>query len=106
KNGKIVRRGQGLAFWFSPIGANVTEVPLDDRELPFLVQARSADFQEVAVQGVVTYRIKEPEVIALRIDLSLDTRTGAFTKDPFDKLAGILGQLAHQIVVADLTRRP
>ena len=46
------RDGAGLAFWFRPIHTAVAEVPIDDRELPFLFHVRSADFQELTVQGV------------------------------------------------------
>ena len=38
----------------APINTAVAEVPVDDRELPFLFRVRSADFQELTVQGVIT----------------------------------------------------
>src|SRR5690606_25292639 len=49
KNGHKVLSGRGVAFWFMPLGASIAEVPLDDRELPFLFSGRSSDFQDVAV---------------------------------------------------------
>src|SRR2546430_8800219 len=59
KNGRRRRSERGLAFWFAPLGASIVEVPLDDRELPFLLAGRSADFQDVHVNGVVTFRVRE-----------------------------------------------
>ncbi|MFO0760379.1 MAG: SPFH domain-containing protein [Byssovorax sp.] len=106
KNGKVKKSGRGLSFWFFPLGANISEVPLDDRELPFLFHGPSADFQEVTVQGVITFRVVSPDVLADRVDFTLDTGTGAFTKQPLDKLALLLTQLAQQLAVADLIRSP
>ncbi len=50
----------GLSFWFRPLTAVLSEVPVDDRELPLLFHARTADFQEVTVQATVTYRVVDP----------------------------------------------
>ncbi len=51
QRGRRVRSGRGLAFWFMPDGASIAEVPMDDRDLPFIFNTRSKDFQEVTVQG-------------------------------------------------------
>jgi hypothetical protein len=53
RRGKLVHDGPGLAFWFLPLTAAMSEIPLDDRELPLLFHARTADFQDVAVQATV-----------------------------------------------------
>lgn len=106
KNGKLRRSGRGISFWFFPLGASITEVPLDDRELPFLFHGASSDHQEITVQGVITYRVVAPDVLAERVDFSLDTATGAFTKQPLDKLALQVTQMAQQLAVGDLTRSP
>jgi regulator of protease activity HflC (stomatin/prohibitin superfamily) len=96
KDGKLKRSGRGLSFWFYPLGASLAEVPLDDRELPFLFHARSADFQDVAVQGTILYRVASPDVLAERVDFGLDTRTGAHARQPLDKIALVLTELARE----------
>ncbi len=106
KDGRLRRSGRGPAFWFFPLGAGIAEVPLDDRELPFLFHGSSADFQEVTVQGVITYRVIAPDVLAERVDFTLDTATGAFARQPLDKIALIVTQLAQQLASSDLTRSP
>lgn len=106
KNGKVRRTGRGLSFWFSPLGASLAEIPLDDRELPFLFHARSSDFQDVTVQGVVTYRVVAPDVIAQRVDFALDTRTGAHARQPLDKLAAIVTERAQELAAGDVARSP
>jgi regulator of protease activity HflC (stomatin/prohibitin superfamily) len=104
KRGRLVAEGPGLAFWFSPVSAQAAEVPLDDRELPFLFHARSADFQELTVQGVVTYRFVEPARTAGRIDFSVDLRSGRWTEAPLEQITGQLTQLAQQFVIDELVR--
>jgi regulator of protease activity HflC (stomatin/prohibitin superfamily) len=96
RNGAVVRSGRGLSFWFRPLDAAIAELPLDDQELPFLFHGRSADVQEVIAQGIVTYRVADPETLAARIDFGIDLRTGHHTKSPLDQLADRLTQLAQQ----------
>src|SRR5262245_57942693 len=60
RKGRLVKDARGPTFWFRPLHAAVAEIPVDDRELPFLFHARSADFQELTVQGAVTFRVAVP----------------------------------------------
>ena len=52
RGGKLRTEGPGQSFWFRAINTAIAEVPIDDRELPFLFHVRSADFQALTVQGV------------------------------------------------------
>src|SRR5256885_7664949 len=54
--GKAAHEGTGLSFWYRPLTAVLSEVPVDDRELPLLFHARTSDFADVTVQATVTYR--------------------------------------------------
>jgi regulator of protease activity HflC (stomatin/prohibitin superfamily) len=105
KRGKLRREGPGQAFWFRAINTAVAEVPIDDREQPFLFRARSADFQELTVQGVITYRVIDPRRVARRIDFAIDLRTGRWTQKPLEQLAGLVMQLAQQFVIDELVKR-
>ncbi|MCC7109459.1 MAG: band 7 protein [Deltaproteobacteria bacterium] len=106
KDGRLKRSGRGLAFWFMPLGASLSVVPLDDREQAFLFRGRSADFQEVAVNGVVVYRVKSAEELAARVDFAVDNATGNYTKEPLDRLAAVVTQLSQQLATTWLGRRP
>ncbi len=96
RRGAVVRSGRGLAFWFTPLSASLYEIPCDDRDQPFLFHGRSSDFQDVTAQGVLTYRVSDPALIAKRVDFSLDLRTGAWLKTPLEQLSQFLTQLAQQ----------
>jgi hypothetical protein len=96
RSARLVKQGRGLAFWFMPMSASIAEVPVDDRELSILFHARSSDFQDVTAQGVVTYRIVEPATLAERVDFTINLASGAYTKQPLDKIALLVTELAHQ----------
>src|ERR1700710_1934324 len=104
RRGEVRADGAGLTFWFRPIDTAVAEVPIDDRELPFLFHARSADFQQLTVQGVITFRIADPLRIARRVDFSVDLDSGRWTQTPIEQVAGLLTQLAQQFVIDELVK--
>lgn len=106
RDGELVRSGRGLAFWFLPLSTSVAEVPMDDRELPLIFHGRSADYQEVTAQGVLTYRMIEPQVIADRIDFGVDLKSGAHLEEPLEKLGLSLSQLAAQLAQGVIARAP
>jgi regulator of protease activity HflC (stomatin/prohibitin superfamily) len=106
RRGRQVRSGRGLAFWFWPLSASIAEVPCDDRDETFLFHARSSDFQDITAQGVITYRVSEPETLATRVDFSLDPATGRYQKTPLDQLSQLLIQAAQQHAWAYLAGTP
>lgn len=103
--GRRVRSGRGLAFWFLPDDASVSEVPLDDQELPFLLKGQSADFQDLAVQGEILWRVAEPELLAERIDFALDLSSGFHKGQPVDQIDNLLISLIRRFTVMHLTGR-
>jgi len=96
RNGQAVRTGRGLAFWYRPLDTAIAEIPLDDQELSFLFRGRSADLQEVVAQGIITYRVTDPDTLASRIDFGIDVATGLHSKTPLDQIAARLTGLAQQ----------
>lgn len=99
KGGRRVRSGRGLAFWFQGLSASISEVPVDDRELPFLFHGRSRDFQDAVVQGVVSYRVVDADRLAERFDFTIDLRSGVHRHKPLEKLAGLLTELGQQFAM-------
>ena len=103
-NGRVLHEGVAQSFWFRPLSAVLSEVPVDDRELPLIFHARTADYQDVVVQATVTYRIAEPPRAAERIDFGIDPRDGKWRSTPLDKLASLLTELAQQHALELLAR--
>lgn len=97
RRGRLKRSGTGLSFWLLPMGASIAEIPLDDRELTLMFHALSEDFQDVAVQGVVTYRVADPEQLARRVDFTIDLKSGRHRDQPLDRLTGTVTRLAQEL---------
>ena len=104
RGGRLLRSGRGISFWFRPRVSAVAEVPLDDRELDFRFEGRSADFQPVAVQGVISFRVADPHLLAQRIDFGVDLDSGRWLRAPLERLQSMMTQLAQQIVWEYLSR--
>ncbi len=94
--GAVRHEGIGQSFWYRPLTAVLSEVPVDDRELPLLFHARTADFADVTVQATVTYRISDPVRAAARLDFSVDPEHGVWRGQPLDQVATLLAELAQQ----------
>ncbi|MEU6274065.1 SPFH domain-containing protein [Streptomyces populi] len=104
KSGQLVHDGPGLSFWYRSLTAALSEVPVDDRELAMTFHARTSDFQDIAVQATVTYRISDPAVAASRIDFSIDPDSGAWRGTPLEQLGSLLTETAQQHALAVLAR--
>lgn len=96
KKGKLIRGGRGLSFWFLPSGASITETPMDDRELPFLIKSQSADFQDLSSQGTILWRVADPEKLAERIDFTIDLKSGYYVSGPLEQIGNVLVGLVQQ----------
>ena len=96
--GKMRREGRGLSFWFNPSGASIVEVPLADRELTFLVKSQSSDYQDLAVQGTILWRVADAARLSDRVDFTLDLKSGKPQGKPEDHIRSVLSALSRQYV--------
>lgn len=99
RRGRLAHDGTGLSFFFRPLSAVLSEVPVDDRELPLLFHARTADFQDLAVQASVTFRVTDPATACTRIDFSVDPNSGKWRGAPLEQVGGLLTETAQQQVI-------
>src|SRR5215467_529731 len=104
--GRVRHEGIGQAFWYRPLTAVLSEVPVDDRELPLLFHARTSDFADVTVQATVTYRVADPAKASSRLDFSIDPTRGGWRAKPLDQIATLLAELAQQPALDLLARFP
>lgn len=106
KRGKVKRSGTGLAFWFRPLTATLSEVPVDNRDMSLVFHTRTADFQDAAVQATVSYRIARPETAAERVDFSIHPGVGRWQADPLNTLNQLVSETAQQHATAVLAGMP
>lgn len=70
-NGQAVREGAGLSFFYFAPSASLVSIPMESVDVPFMFREVSADFQEVTVQGQVTYRVADPKLLASLMDFTI-----------------------------------
>jgi hypothetical protein len=94
RGGRQRREGPGLAVWdLLPARTNVA-VPQASRDVPFVFNEVTADFQAVTIQGQLTYRVADPRRLAELLDFSIRPG-GAYVSDDPDKVPERLVQTAQ-----------
>lgn len=82
RNGKIRREGAGLSFLYYEPTSSIITIPLETADLPFVFHEVTADFQEVTIQGHLSYRIREPRRLAGLLDFRVDNKGRRLSEDP------------------------
>lgn len=86
KHGKVMREGEGLSFfYFGPITSLVL-VPVGSTDVPFIFEEVTADFQEVTVQGQITYRVADPKMLSQLMNFTLLPNGRGYASDDPNKL--------------------
>ncbi|PYM18523.1 MAG: hypothetical protein DMD81_05690 [Candidatus Rokuibacteriota bacterium] len=103
RSGRIVREGAGLAFFYWEPAATLVTVPLASADTPFAFQEATADFQAVAIQGQLTYRVIDPKRLAALLDLSVRP-DGRYRTDDYQKLPERLVHATQTLVRGETQR--
>ncbi|MEI8234148.1 MAG: SPFH domain-containing protein [Verrucomicrobiota bacterium] len=83
RNGRIVREGVGLAFVYYAPTTSLVAVPIGSTDVPFIFQEVTADFQEITLQGQVTYRVVDAKKLAALLNFTLDASGRTYvSEDP------------------------
>lgn len=85
KNGKIVNEGRGLSFFYFAPNTSITAIPMGSSDVNFIFTETTADFQQTTVQGQITYKVKDPKLLADLLDFTVNEK-GDFKTDDHEKL--------------------
>ncbi|OAA83968.1 SPFH domain-containing protein [Clostridium ljungdahlii] len=87
RNGKIVREGAGISFYYYVPTTSIVLVPVGSVDSPLIFEEVTSDFQTVTVQGQVTFRIVDQKKIAGVLNYTLDMKKGkGYVSDDPQKL--------------------
>ncbi len=86
RNGKVVRAGAGLAFFYWAPTATLVSIPVSTVDVPFILNETTGNFQAVTVQGQLTYRIADPRRMAALLNFAIHPGTRAFISTDPEKL--------------------
>lgn len=82
QNGVLRRRGAGLSFFYLPAISSIVEVPLSSSDVPFAFLETTVDFQEVTLQGQLTYRVADPERLSQMLNFTVNANGEYVSDDP------------------------
>ncbi|MCC6274467.1 MAG: band 7 protein, partial [Leptospiraceae bacterium] len=85
KKGKIKKQGAGLSFFYYAPTSVVVVVPADTRDAPFIFKETTVDFQEINIQGQISYNVTDPLKLASVMDFAVDS-FARYTGDGLEKL--------------------
>jgi hypothetical protein len=85
QQGRIRREGLGLSFFYYEPSSTIAAIPMGSTDAPFAFIETTADFQQVTVQGQLTYRIVDPKKVASLLNFSVDSHD-RYTGDGPEKL--------------------
>lgn len=86
RGGKLVREGTGLSFFYFAPTTSLVSVPVASVDMPFMFEEVTADFQDITIQGQVTYRVSDPNKLSQMFNFALDARGTNYISDDPPKL--------------------
>jgi hypothetical protein len=105
RNGRPSREGAGLSFWYFAPSTSIVVVPTASVNEPFIFPEVTADFQEVTVQGQITYRVAEPRRTAALLNFTIGPKRTYVSDDP-QKLSQRLIDQVQVAMRAEVQRLP
>ena len=86
RRGRVVREGAGLSFFYFAPTTSLVLVPIGSVDVPFIFEEVTADFQQVTVQGQLTYRVADARKLAQLMNFTLAPDGRNFASDDPRKL--------------------
>jgi hypothetical protein len=84
-NGHVKREGRGLSFFYYSPTSSITAIPMGSKDIQFIFNESTKDFQTITIQGQVTYAIHDPKQLSEMLDFTLDHREKV-NENNFEKL--------------------
>jgi regulator of protease activity HflC (stomatin/prohibitin superfamily) len=82
KKGNVIQEGVGVSFFYYAPSSSLVAIPSNSKELPFVFRLQTADFQELSLQGQITYRIEKPREAAKMLNFTIEPKGQYVSDDP------------------------
>lgn len=104
KKGRIIREGAGLSFaYFSP-SSSIVAIPQESTDIPFIFNEVTLDFQEISIQGEITYKIDDPKRLAGLLNFALAANNRDYVSDDPDNLVKRIINQTQVLIRAELQK--
>ncbi|MFN5801859.1 MAG: SPFH domain-containing protein [Burkholderiales bacterium] len=104
KGGQVIQKGEGLSFYYFAPTTSLVAIPTGSSDVPFIFTEKTIDFQEITVQGQITFRISDPEKTAKLLNYGLNSRTLRYLSDDPEKLPQRLINSVHVVTKSEIKR--
>jgi hypothetical protein len=101
-----VREGLGLSFFYYSPTTSLVAVPVASADVPFIFEETTRDFQNVTIQGQVTYRVGEPKRLAALLNYTLAPNGHGYTSEDPEKLPERVIHVINVLARAELQKLP
>jgi regulator of protease activity HflC (stomatin/prohibitin superfamily) len=85
--GRVSREGTGLAFFYFRHNTQIVAVPTSSVDANFVFNEVTNNFQEVTIQGQLTYAIQKPKQAAALLNFTIDPLRRTYVSADPEKLA-------------------
>ncbi|MBN2221446.1 MAG: SPFH domain-containing protein [Vallitaleaceae bacterium] len=94
RNGRIIREGIGLSFYYYIPKTSLVKIPLHSVEVPFIFEEFSSDYQMLTIQGHVIYHIDDQKKLSELMNYAIDSRHQRYiSEDPNHLNVRIMNQI-------------
>lgn len=104
--GKIQREGSGLSFFYFAPNSSIVAVPVGSKDVPFIFNETTADFQAITIQGQLTYQVIDPKKVAGLLNFTLASDRKTYVSDDPEKLSQRIINLVQVLTRTRLQHMP
>ncbi|TNE80445.1 MAG: SPFH domain-containing protein [Bacteroidetes bacterium] len=107
QNGKVKKEGRGLAFFYFAPNSSIVSIPMESNDFQFVFKETTKDFQEVSIQGQITFKVVDPKQLSESLDFTVNAKR-QYIKGDFEKIQQRIineSQTASAAVIQGLTLR-
>jgi regulator of protease activity HflC (stomatin/prohibitin superfamily) len=102
KKGNVAREGAGLSFFYFSPASSIVAVPLGSMDIPFIFNEVTSDFQEITIQGEITYKVSDPKRLSNLLNYTLGPNNDDYSSDDPEKLLKRIINQTQVMVRAEL----
>ena len=73
RKGEVIQEGRGLSFFYYAPNSSIVAIPVGSRDIQFIFNEMTKDFQTVTVQGQVTYSVENARQLSEMLDFTLSS---------------------------------
>jgi hypothetical protein len=104
-SGRIKRSGPGLAFYYWQYNTQIVAIPTSSTDAAFVFKEITSNYQEVTIQGQLTYRIRDPQRAAELLNLRISPDTAKHVTEDLKVLAQRITNVVQLETRAEIARR-